>query len=76
VSGTLLQAGLFSREENARTLVERLRQAGFNALSREQIRSGTAYVVVYVTPGSDINRSIRELKAAGFDSFPVSAVPE
>ncbi|MDR1444412.1 MAG: SPOR domain-containing protein [Treponema sp.] len=74
-SGTLLQAGLFSREENARTLVERLEQAGFDALAREQVRSGAAYVAVYVTPGPDVNRSIRELKAAGFDSFPVSAAP-
>jgi hypothetical protein len=72
VPGTLLQAGLFMRDENARVLVERLEQAGFRASIRAQVRSGTTYTVVYVTPGADINRSIRELKAAGFDSFPVS----
>jgi hypothetical protein len=69
---TLLQAGLFSREANARALLERLRAAGFSALSGRQTRAGADYTVVYVRPGPDINRSIRELKAAGFDSFPVS----
>jgi hypothetical protein len=65
---TLLQAGLFSRESNARNLLERLRAAGFSALTGS--RAGGDYPVVYVAPGPDINKTIRDLKAAGFDSFP------
>jgi hypothetical protein len=68
----LLQIGLFNREANARALQEKLRAAGFSALSSRQIRSGTDYTVVYVRPGPDINRSIRDLRAAGFDSFPAA----
>jgi hypothetical protein len=68
--GTVLQAGLFGREENARVLLEKLRGAGFPAGSTRLDRSG--YTLVYVVPGSDINASIRELKAAGFESFPVT----
>jgi hypothetical protein len=68
---TLLQAGLFSRESNARNLIERLRTAGFSALTGRQTRAGGDYTVVYVAPGPDINKTIRDLKAAGFDSFPV-----
>jgi hypothetical protein len=70
--GTVLQTGLFSREENARALLDRLREAGFSAGSVRQSRSGAVYTLVYVLPGPDINASIRELKAAGFESFPVS----
>lgn len=75
VSGTVLQAGLFSREENARGLLEKLRGAGFSADSTRQNRAGATYIMVYVIPGPDINASIRELKAAGFESFPVSVHP-
>jgi hypothetical protein len=74
-TGTVLQAGLFSREENARALLEKLRGAGFPAGSLRQDRPGGAYTLVYVAPGADINASIRELKAAGFESFPVSPRP-
>jgi hypothetical protein len=68
---TLLQTGLFSREANALGLAERLREAGFPALTGRQRRSGEDYTAVYVRPGPDLNKSIRELRAAGFDSFPV-----
>jgi hypothetical protein len=68
----LLQAGLFSREANALNLLERLRAAGFSALTGRQTRAGGDYIAVYVAPGADINRTIRELKAAGFDSFPAA----
>jgi hypothetical protein len=67
---TLLQTGLFSRETNALNLLERLRAAGFSALTGR--RPGGDYTVVYVTPGPDINKTIRDLRAAGFDSFPVT----
>jgi hypothetical protein len=73
VSGqTLLQAGLFSQEANALNLLERLRAAGFSVRTGRQTRSGGDYTVVYVTPGPDINKTIRDLRAAGFDSFPVT----
>jgi hypothetical protein len=72
VAGTVLQAGLFSREENARALLEKLRGAGFSAGSLRQDRSGGLYTLVYVLPGPDINASIRELKTAGFESFPLA----
>jgi hypothetical protein len=67
---TLLQTGLFSREANARVLLEKLRGAGFSALTER--RAGGNFIAVYVRPGPDINKSIRDLKAAGFDSFPVT----
>jgi cell division septation protein DedD len=69
---TLLQAGLFSREANAQALLEKLRAAGFPALAERQSRAGGNYTAVYIRPGPDINQSIRDLKAAGFDSFPVT----
>jgi tetratricopeptide (TPR) repeat protein len=69
---TVLQTGIFSREENARALLERLRGAGFQAGSLRQDRPDGNYTLVYVVPGPDINAGIRELRAAGFDSFPVS----
>jgi hypothetical protein len=71
-AGPVLQAGLFSRDENARALIEKLGAAGFSAFSARQDRPGGSYTIVYVTPGPDINASIRELRAAGFDSFPVA----
>jgi hypothetical protein len=68
---TLLQTGFFSREANAQALLEKLRAAGFSALTARQSRPGGDYTAVYVRPGPDINQSIRDLKAAGFDSFPI-----
>jgi hypothetical protein len=68
---TLLQAGFFSREANAQVLLEKLRAAGFPALSGRETRPGGDYTAVYVRPGPDINQSIRDLKAAGFESFPI-----
>jgi hypothetical protein len=52
--------------------LEQLRAAGFPALSGGQTRAGTDYTAVYVRPGPDINQSIRDLKAAGFESFPTA----
>jgi tetratricopeptide (TPR) repeat protein len=68
----VLQAGLFSGEANAAALVERLRAAGFSPLVGRRVVNGSEYYTVNVLPGGDINKTIRELKAAGFDSFPVS----
>jgi cell division septation protein DedD len=69
----VLQTGLFSTEANARTQIEQLRQAGFSAAMSRRIVNGAERWVVTVPPGADINRTIRELKSAGFDSFPVNA---
>lgn len=67
----VLQTGLFSREENARSLVERLKRAGFQAdITRRGIK-GTGYWAVTVPAGNDMGRTIIRLKDAGFESFPV-----
>jgi hypothetical protein len=71
-AGPVLQAGLFSRDENARALIEKLEAAGFRAFSARRDRPGGSYTIVYVRPGPDINASIRELRAAGFESFPAA----
>jgi len=67
----VLQTGLFSREENAQALAERLKKAGFEILiSRRQV-NGNEYWAVYVPYGNDMNAAIMKLKDAGFESFPV-----
>ncbi|MDR0689343.1 MAG: SPOR domain-containing protein [Spirochaetaceae bacterium] len=67
----VLQTGLFSREENARALAERLKGAGFQAdITRRGVK-GTDYWVVTVPAGNDMGRTIIQLKDAGFESFPV-----
>jgi hypothetical protein len=69
--GTALQAGLFSREANALELAERLRKAGFSPQIGQRTVNGREYYAVTLSPGGDINKTIRELGSAGFDSFPV-----
>jgi hypothetical protein len=51
--------------------MERLRGAGFSVTTARQDRPGGSYTAVYVIPGPDINASIRDLRNAGFESFPV-----
>jgi len=62
-----LQAGLFSRETNAQAHMANLRQAGFSPSIEQR---GEMWAVT-VPAGTDANRAIRELKDAGFDSFPI-----
>jgi len=62
-----LQTGVFSREANAQAQVNALRQAGFSPSIEQR---GEMWAVV-VTSSQDVNRSIADLRAAGFDSFPV-----
>ncbi|MDR1412050.1 MAG: SPOR domain-containing protein [Spirochaetaceae bacterium] len=71
-AGTVtLQTGLFSREENARTMAGRLEKAGFvPAVSRRTV-NGAAYFAVGVNAGSDINAMILRLKDSGFEAFPL-----
>ncbi|MDR2759184.1 MAG: SPOR domain-containing protein [Spirochaetaceae bacterium] len=67
----VLQTGLFGREENARTLAERLRRAGFQTdIIRREIK-GAGYWAVIVPAGNDMGGTIIRLKDAGFESFPV-----
>jgi tetratricopeptide (TPR) repeat protein len=70
-SGAFLQTGLYGREENAAAMARRLKEAGFDARLRRRTVNGTGYWAVSVPPGPDMNGTIRTLKEAGFDSFPV-----
>jgi hypothetical protein len=68
---TVLQAGLFSREENARALMERLKGAGFQPeIVRREVK-GAGYWAVIVPAGTDMGAAIIRLKDAGFESFPI-----
>ena len=70
-SSVVLQTGVFGKEANARAQAEALRKAGFTAVvSRKQV-NGAEHWAVTVQPGPDSNKTIQELKKAGFDSFPV-----
>jgi hypothetical protein len=73
VSGsTVLQAGLFSREENARALSEKITKAGFQNVVQTRQQNGGNYWAVYVISGADTNAMIKKLKDAGFESFPIT----
>ena len=61
----LLQAGIFSQQENARNLAASLRQAGFTAA----IEQRQGMWAVTVPAGHDPSRAITELRAAGFETF-------
>jgi hypothetical protein len=67
-SGVKLQTGIYSMEENAQAQASGLRKAGFSPSIEKR---GNEMWAVTVPSGSDQNRTIRELKAAGFDSFPL-----
>jgi hypothetical protein len=70
-SSAVLQTGLFRQEANAKALADRLTRAGFSpSITLRQV-NGAAYFVVSVPPGDNINASLRSLKDAGFDAFPV-----
>jgi cell division septation protein DedD len=66
-----LQAGVFSRQSNADELIAKLKQAGFNPALEQRLVNGSVMWAVTVPAGSDVNIRIRELRDAGFDSFPV-----
>ncbi|MDR2729307.1 MAG: SPOR domain-containing protein [Treponema sp.] len=66
-----LQTGLFSKQANADDLAAKLRKAGFNPSLEQRIVNGNIMWAVTVPAGKDVNISIRELREAGFDSFPV-----
>jgi tetratricopeptide (TPR) repeat protein len=70
-SQTRLQTGLFSKQANAQTQAANLRQAGFTPSIEQRIVNSGEMWVVTVPAGMDVNRSIRELREAGFESFPI-----
>jgi hypothetical protein len=51
--------------------MERLKSAGFTPALVRRPGESAEYWVVTVPAGQDINRTIAELKNAGFESFPV-----
>jgi len=68
---TFLQAGIFGREENAKALAERLKNSGFDSqISKRQANNSDLWAVL-VSGGADLNATIKKLKDAGFESFPV-----
>jgi tetratricopeptide (TPR) repeat protein len=67
----VLQTGLFSAEENARAMAERLRNAGFSPALHLRRVNDREYWAVSVPPGPDTQQTIMRLKDAGFESFPV-----
>jgi len=70
-AAVVLQTGLFSKEANARVQSDALQKAGFTAMVSRKLVNGTEYWVVTVPAGQNTNKTIQELKKAGFDSFPV-----
>jgi cell division septation protein DedD len=66
-----LQTGVFGKEANAQALVTRLVKAGFLPSVEQRIVNGNPMWAVTVPAGQDTNRTIKELRDAGFDSFPV-----
>ncbi|MCL1835961.1 MAG: SPOR domain-containing protein [Treponema sp.] len=70
-SSTVLQTGLFGREANARAQAEALRKAGYSASVTRRIVNNAEHWAVTVPGGQNSNKTIQDLKRAGFDSFPV-----
>ena len=66
-----LQTGLFGQKANAEAQIDKLKKAGFPASLENRTGNSGEMWVVTVPAGPDTNRSIRELKSAGFDSFPL-----
>jgi cell division septation protein DedD len=66
-----IQIGLFSRENNARNMADRLRAAGFIPEVAARVVNGASYWSVTVPPGDDSSVTTLRLKDAGFESFPV-----
>jgi len=69
---TMLQTGVFGREANARNQAGQLQRAGFTpTITRRVINDGERWIVT-VPGGPDPNKTLQDLKRAGFsDSFPI-----
>ena len=70
-SSARLQTGVFGRQENAQAHVTKLKQAGFSPSIEQRAVNGNEMWAVTVPAGTDQARTIRELRQAGFESFPV-----
>jgi len=70
-AGAVLQVGLFSREDNATALEDRLKKAGFEPKLQPRLLNGVDYWAVVVSGGRDAGTVMKKLKDAGFESFPV-----
>jgi cell division septation protein DedD len=68
-TGGVLQTGSFSREANAHTQAEALRRAGFTATVSSKIVNGAVWWAVRVPAGPNVNKTMQDLKKAGFDSY-------
>ena len=66
-----LQAGVFSRQANAQSHMANLRQAGFTSSIEHRVVNNNEMWAVIVLAGADTNRTIRELRDAGFEAFPL-----
>jgi tetratricopeptide (TPR) repeat protein len=66
-----LQTGIYSRQINAQAQITNLRQAGFSPSIEQRVVNGNEMWAVTVSAGTDQARTIRELREAGFESFPV-----
>ncbi len=65
-----LQLGLFREKDNAQALVNRLKKRGFTARIASETRpSGNVYYIVAVDDSSE--KTMAELRSAGFDCYPV-----
>jgi tetratricopeptide (TPR) repeat protein len=71
VSTARLQTGIFGRQANAQAQITNLKQAGFSPSIEQRIVNGSEMWAVTVPAGTDQGRTIRELRSAGFESFPV-----
>jgi cell division septation protein DedD len=67
----LIQVGLYSKQENAQSMLDRLKSKGFTGTMSSKTVSGTPFWQVTLSPGADANQTIMILKDAGFESFPV-----
>jgi len=66
-----LQTGIFGHEANAQAQVAKLRQAGFSPSIEQRVVNGNEIWAVTVSAGTDQVRTIKELREAGFESFPI-----
>jgi tetratricopeptide (TPR) repeat protein len=64
-----LQTGVFSRERNAQSQMTALRRAGFSPSIEQRTVNNTTMWAVTVPSGPDANRTISDLRTAGFESF-------
>ena len=70
-STAVLQTGVFGREENAHNLAARLHSAGFESRIQQRSINGNDHWAVLVPEGANQAATIKRLKDAGFESFPV-----